>query len=96
MKKGNLTREQAIEIVGLAAVEEAEEASNWDFSNRVGYNGSCHGDDEVEFEVQTACKDKDGRDVVLTVYCYQDAIAVDGAADDLGMLDWDIEGYDVQ
>ena len=94
MKKGNLTREQAIEIVGLAAVEKID-VEECDFTNRVGFNGNCQGDDEVEFKASVSCEDKDGNDVSLVAYYYQDADAVDEAGDDLGALGWKIEGYEV-
>lgn len=93
MKKGNLTREQAVAQVGEAAVAKVDMES-CDFTNRVGYNGSVQGDDEVEFSASIACEDKDGYEVSLVVYYYQDAVNVD-ATDDLGSLDWKIEGYEI-
>lgn len=92
MKKGNLTREQAIELVGLAAVETVETES-CDFTNRVGYNGACQGDDEVEFKASVSCDDKDGDEVSLVAYYYQDADDV--KENDLDCLDWRVEGYEV-
>jgi hypothetical protein len=88
MKKGNLTREQAIEIVGIDAVNKVD-AENCDFTNRV-----CQGDDEVEFSGSVSAVDKDGYDVSVIAYYYQDASDVDGC-DDLGNLDWEIEGYEI-
>lgn len=93
MRKGNLTREQAIELVGEAAVTKVD-AENCDFTNRVGFNGSVQGDDEVEFSASVSCEDKGGYEVSLVAYYYQDAKAVD-ATDDLGSLDWQVEGYEV-
>lgn len=94
MRKGNLTREQAMEIVGDAAVLKVDDKS-CDFTNRVGYNGSVQGDDEVEFSAATPCEAQDGTEVVLVAYYYQTATDVDGADGDLGSLDWKIEGYEI-
>ena len=92
MKKGTLTREQAIEIVGVEAVAKVEQ-ENCEFTNRVGYNGSIQGDDEVEFAASVSAEDKDGNDVSLIAYYYQDAKAVD--ENELDCLDWEIRGYEV-
>ena len=93
MRKGNLTREQAVAIVGEAAVAKVEDES-CDFTNRVGYNGSIQNDDEVEFSASVSCEDKDGYEVSLVAYYYQDADDVD-AAEGLDGLDWAIEGYEI-
>lgn len=92
MKKGTLTREQAIEIVGEDAVAKVDQ-KNCDFTNRVGYNGTCQGDDEVEFSASVSAEDKDGNDASLIAYYYQGAEAVDG--NELDCLDWEIRGYEV-
>ena len=92
MKKGTLTREQAIEIVGVDAVVRVEQ-ENCDFTNRVGYNGSIQGDAEVEFSASVRAEDKDGNDVSLIAYYYQDAEAVD--ENELDCLDWEICGHEV-
>lgn len=93
MRKGNLTREQAIDLVGEAAVTKVD-AENCDFTNRVGYNGSVQGDAEVEFSASSSCEDKDGSEVTLLAYYYQDAGDVD-SAEGLDGLDWEIEGYEI-
>ena len=92
MKKGTLTRDQAINIVGIYSVDQVENES-CDFTNRVGYNGTCQGDDEVEFSASVRAEDKDGNDVSLIAYYYQDAEAVD--ENDLDALDWEVYGYEV-
>ena len=92
MKKGTLTREQAIEIVGADAVANVDQ-ENCDFTNRVGYNSSYQGDDEVEFSASVMAKDKGGNDVSLIAYYYQDAKAVD--ENKLDCLYWEIRGYEV-
>ena len=93
MYKGNLTREQAVEIVGESLVDSLDK-ENCDFTNRVGFNGSTQGDGEVEFAASVIGQDKSGDEVTVVAYYYQDAEAVD-ATDDLGSLDWKIEGYKV-
>ena len=80
--KGNLTREQAIEIVGADAVKSVE-ARNCDFTNRVMDDGM------VEFAASVVTEEG-----VLTAYYYQTQAAVD-AADGLDSLDWEIEGYEI-
>jgi len=95
MKKGTLTRKQAIEIVGAEAVANVEQI-DCDFTNRVGYNGTCQGDAEVEFSASTRAEDAEGREVSLVAYYYQDADAVDeNDLDCLDCLDWVIEGYEI-
>lgn len=89
MRKGELTREQAIDICGLDAVNKLDTV-NCDFTNRV----QTDGDDAVEFAASISCKDSDGEDCTLIAYYYQDQESVD-AADDLGSLDWEINGYEV-
>jgi len=86
MKKGNLTREEVVGLVGEAAVA-AVDNENCDFTNRVGYNGSCQGDDEVEFSASVSTEDG-----VLIAYYYQDAESVD--KNELDCLDWQIRGYE--
>jgi hypothetical protein len=87
MRKGNLTREQAVSIIGRDAVDQVD-AENCDYTNRVGYNGSCQGDDDVEFaaSVETA----DGK---ITAYYYQTAQDVDAIS--LYLLNWTVYGYEV-
>ena len=93
MRKGNLTREQAIEQVGEAAVTKVD-SENCDFTNRVGFNGSVQGDDEVEFAASVVCEDTGGCEVSLVAYYYQDAEDVD-AAEGIDQLDWEVEGYEI-
>ena len=80
--KGNLTRAQAVEIVGEAAVK-AVEAKSCDFTNRVMDDGM------VEFSSSVTTEEG-----VLTAYYYQTQADVD-AADGLDALDWEIEGYEI-
>lgn len=88
--KGQLTKDQAIAIVGEAAVA-AVEKENCDFTNRL----QCDGDDRVEFAASVACKDADGNDATLIAYYYQTQDALDSAGDDLSNIDWTIYGYEI-
>lgn len=92
--KGNLSREQAIMLVGLAAVEQVE-GKNCEQTNRVGYNGACQNDDWCEWSASVSCEDQDGDIITLTAYYYtnneQDEIIGDG-----GSIDWEIEGHEVE
>lgn len=87
--KGNLTREQAVAIVGEAAVAKVD-AENCDFTSRA----QCDGDTRAEFSASVTCKDKGGEDCTLTAYYYQEQSDVD-AAEGLDQLDWQVEGYEV-
>mgnify|MGYP001203497987 CR=1 FL=1 len=83
MQKGNLTREQAIEIVGADAVISVE-AKNCDFTNRVVDGGM------VEFAASVVTSEG-----VLTAYYYTSQDEIDTAGDDLSNVDWTISGYEV-
>lgn len=94
MKKGNLTREQAVAIAGETLVAAAED-DNAEYTGRVGYNGSTHGDDFVEFSGSAQGDGVDGEICIVVVYYYQDADAHDAHADDLSALDWIVSGYEI-
>ena len=87
MRKGDLTRSEAITLVGIEAVNQVE-AENCDFTNRV----QTDGDRYVEFSASVDCADKDG-DAILIAYYYQDES--DLVIDDLGLLDWEIAGFEI-
>lgn len=89
MRKGSLTKEQAMEIVGGDAVKRIEKV-NCDYTNRV----QTDGDDAVEFSAFVKCEDKDGTPCTLLAYYYQDAEDLEGV-EDLSDLDWEINGYEV-
>lgn len=93
-KKGNLTREQAIAIVGINAVNAAE-AKGCDPTNRVGYNGAYQGDDLIEWRASAIAIDDYGHDCVVSVYYYTSQEEIDAAGDDLSNVDWEIHGYEV-
>lgn len=92
MQKGNLTREQAVEIVGEIAVSKAEE-KNCEPTNRVGYNGACQGDELTEWSASVAVGDD-----TLTVYYYtsneDDQIMADNDGDG-SYIDWVVAGYEI-
>lgn len=94
MQKGNLTREQAVAIVGEAAVSKAE-ATNCEPTNRVGYNGACQGDAEIEWSGSASVEDKDGTDCTVTAYYYTSQEEINEAGDDLSNVNWTIAGYEV-
>ena len=90
MRKGNLTREQAIGIAGIDAVE-ALDRENCDYTNRV----QTDGDTSVEFSASVDYHDRAyDCGAVLTAYYYQEQEDLDGV-EDLSLLNWIIEGYEV-
>ncbi len=89
MTKGNLTRAQAINEAGEKAVENLDE-ENFDFTGRV----QTDGDDSVEFSASVLYTDSEGEQGTLIAYYYQAQDELDGV-EDLSMLDWEIEGYEV-
>lgn len=89
--KGNLTREQAVAIVGEQAVD-AVERENCDFTNRV----QCDGDTRVEFAASVLASDTEGNEVSLIAYYYIEQDDLDANEDNsLDVFDWEIEGYEV-
>lgn len=81
-----MTREQAIERVGIELVE-AVEKENCDFTNRITngteWQGYCEFSASLKNDLGT-----------VVVYYYQKEEDVD-ATEDLGSLDWEIDHYDV-
>jgi len=93
MKKGTLTRNQVIGIVGLKAVEKVE-SLNCEPTNRVGYNGSCQNNDLIEWASTVELDDG----TKLTVYYYTDIAdeaIVEANGGDWGSIDWVISGYQI-
>lgn len=64
-------REKAIARVGVSNVESVERL-NCEPTNRVGFNGSCQGDDFIEWAASLLLE-LGGIPVTLTVYYYTDA-----------------------
>ena len=83
MQKGNLTREQAINLVGIAAVMAVED-KGCDFTNRVMDGGV------VEFAASVVTSEG-----VLTAYYYTSQEEIDAAGEDLSNVDWEIYGYEI-
>lgn len=91
MRKGTLTREEAIQQAGIAAVA-AVEALDCDYTNRV----QTDGDDAVEFAASVPFGEtKEAYPHTLIAYYYQDPADLEDC-DDLSSLDWTIAGYGVQ
>lgn len=90
MRKGNLTRQQAIEAAGLELVLKLE-GMDCDFTNRV----QTDGDDDVEFAASITFADNEGNSRSLTAYYYQTPEALATVDNDMGVLDWEIEGYEI-
>jgi hypothetical protein len=90
MRKGQLSREEAVERTSeiLVDIVDTETA---DFTNRV----QTDGDDSVEFSASITFEDADGNEGILTAYYYQSQADID-SVDDLGMLDWEVSGYEVE
>jgi hypothetical protein len=92
MRKGKLTREQAIEIAGIEVVEKLDN-ENCDFTNRV----QCDGDTAVEFSASVHYTDPEfvgENNTTLIAYYYQEEEDLDGI-EDLSDLGWEIAGYEV-
>jgi hypothetical protein len=87
--KGNLSREQAVAIVGEAAVLAAER-DNAEHTNRLMPDN----DSRVEFVGAAKATDRDGIPCAVRAYYYQEGEAL-AECDDLGSLSWTIEGYEV-
>jgi hypothetical protein len=91
-RSSKLTRKQAVAIVGEAAVAKAE-AANCEPTGRLGYNGACHGDEEIEWSAGASATDRDGIECTVRVYYYTSQVEIDSAGDDLSNIDWVIDGY---
>jgi len=95
--KGNLTREQAVAIVGNAAVD-AVDAKGCEPTNRVGYNGACQGDELTEWSATVDAPEADGIPRWLVAYYYTSAADAHAAeaAGDWGTVRFEIAGYEVR
>jgi len=87
MRKGTMSRDQAIEAVGIKAVE-AVENENCDFTNRV----QTDGDTGVEFSACASIEHNDYNHIIAYYYIEQDDL---DAAESLDDLSWSIEGYEL-
>ncbi len=80
-----LTRDQAIAIVGGKYVCRAEDAN-------CDYTGTCRDDGLTEFAAHAEGFDQDGIPVTVSAYYYQDAQAAKDA-ESLDSLNWVIDHY---
>lgn len=97
MQKGNLTREQAVAIVSESAVDKVER-ENCQPTNRMGYNGTCQGDDLCEWSCSVRCKDTNGDDCTLVAYYYitnEEEQAMADADGDGSAINWEIAGFEI-
>lgn len=88
-----LTRDEAIKLAGIKAVE-AVEAENCEPTNRVGFNGPCQGDDLTEWAASVTLDNGD----TLTAYYYtdeDDEAEVEANGGDWGGIDWEISHYEI-
>ena len=90
MRHGKLTREQITNMIGSAEVDRLDH-ENCDFTSRL----QTDGDESVEFAASIHTKDTDGNVITVIVYYYQPDQETVDAAEDLGNLDWEIEGYEI-
>lgn len=94
MQFDNLTREQAIEIVGEEAVKAVDNVNCEPTSRKID------GDEPpVEFAASINCTDKNGEPTRLTAIYFQSHEAMEEAAEkydgDLSSLDWEVDHYRV-
>lgn len=87
--KGTMTREQAIQAVGVELVDKLD-AANCDFTGRV----QTDGDDSVEFAASVETCDEEYGRMTLTAYYYQSPQALEGV-EDLSSLNWTVAGYEL-
>lgn len=81
MMNENLSRDEAIAIVGESAVDFVETTS-------AVQKGTLRRDGKVEFESCIRCKDKDGESCILSAVWLMDGDDVN-RVEDLSDLDWD-------
>jgi hypothetical protein len=91
-KTNLLTRDEAIAKAGIAAIEKLDN-ENCEATNRLMGDNS----DLVEYaaSVRVDIKDEQGDtyEWTLTAYYYPTTDELEAAGDDLGNVDWSIEGY---
>jgi hypothetical protein len=92
MRKGRLSREDAIRLAGIDAVNRLDN-ENCDYTNRI----QTDGDTAVEFSASVKFTDPEyagENNSTLVAYYYQEEKDLEGV-EDLSDLDWTIEGYEV-
>ena len=90
-----LNREQAIAAVGNELVESLDFA-NCEPTGRVGFNGKCQGDAQIEWSASVSFKDADGFNCHLVAYYYttedDELYAAESGWDS---INWVIDGYTI-
>jgi hypothetical protein len=97
MKKGTLTREQAVEVFGEDNVRELE-SHNCEPTGRVGYNGAVHGDSLCEWSASAEFHDRDENSVSLIAYHYttnEEDAQIAAADGDGSAITWKIHGFEI-
>ena len=94
MKKGTLTKDQVIALVGADAVAQFAQV-NCEPTGRCGYNGALQGDGLTEWSASVTATDVDGDDVTLIAYYYTTDDDDDDDDDDCPNHVWAIEGYEI-
>lgn len=89
-KRGLLTREEAIKIVGGNTVEAVGHVERESTEIELIDEGL------VEFVASIDAVDLEGEAAILSAYYYQRRDVMDGAGEDLRDLDWKISGYEVK
>ena len=89
-KRGLLTREEAIKIVGGNTVKAVG------YVERESTGTELIDEGLVEFVASIDAVDLDGEAAILSAYYYQTMDVMEGAEEDLRGLDWKISGYDVK
>jgi len=89
MRKGKLTKEEAVELLNEQIVMDLD-TINCEPTSRC----QTDGDNSVEFTA-SVFGEYNGEDYTLTAYYYIDKEDLDNCGDDLSNLDWTIEGYEI-
>jgi len=87
--KGTLTREQAIQAVGIDLVSKLD-SINCEPTNRV----QTDGDDSVEYSSSVETGNEEYGQMTLTAYYYQSPEDLKGV-EDLSGLTWTVAGYEL-
>jgi hypothetical protein len=87
--KGTMTREQAIQAVGVELVNKLD-GVNCEPTGRL----QTDGDDSVEFSSSVETSNEEYGRMTLTAYYYQSSEDVEGT-EDLSNLEWTVAGYEL-
>ena len=94
MRKGRLNREQAVSLIGIAAVNVVE-SKNCEPTSRL----QTDGDDDTEWSASVTIICADGLPGSLTAYYYltpEQMQQMSDADGDGSAVDWKIHGYDIE